>query len=129
MGSFYPILVSEKLVDTVNFYEDFFGFIPAIEKDGYVMLKGNDNPDLKIAVFDTRHECVSDRVPPVQGLIISLEVKDAKAAYDRLYMEGLELYKDFGHDIHGKPHFVVYDPNGVLVNVHEKTLVPDCLPF
>lgn len=127
MGSFYPVLVSDRFVDTVNFYEDFFGFVPAIEEEGYVMLKGQDNPGLQIAVFDTKHKCLSDRVPPVQGLILSLEVGDAKAAYDRLYMEGLELYKEYGRDLHGRPHFVVYDPNGVLVNVFEKLPVTDCL--
>jgi hypothetical protein len=34
-------------------------------------------------------------------------------------MEGLELYKEFGTDINGSRHFVVYDPNGILVNVTE----------
>lgn len=114
--SIYSTLVSDKLVQTVNFYEDHFGFIPVIEKDGYVMLQSKDNV---IAVFDAHHECVYERIKPVQGLILNIQLKNVEEIYNRLYMEGLEIYKELGQDINGKKHFVVYDPNGVLVNIHE----------
>ncbi len=123
MIGFYPTLVSDKLVETVNFYEDFFGFVPAIEKEGYAFLQNKDKPDICLAVFDAAHECVERLKESVSGLILSFPVKDVKGMYDRLYMEGLELYKDMGEDINGKQHFVVYDPNGILINVHESMAV------
>ncbi len=122
MANIYSTLVSDKLVSTVNFYEDYFGFIPVIERDGYVMLKNKDN---LIAVFDARHECVPDHMKPVQGVIVNVPHENVQEFYDRLYMEGLEIYKEPCIDINGKKHFVVYDPNGVLVNVHEPMDIPE----
>ena len=118
MGRFHTTLISDKLVATVNFYEDFFGFVAVIEKDGYVLLQKQDDPDLCISVFETTHKCVKD-VPPVKGLILNMYNTDVKETYDHLYMEGLEFFKALGTDIHGNNHFVVIDPNGVLINVCE----------
>lgn len=116
MAYFHPTLVSEKLVETVNFYEDFFGFVPSIEKDGYTLLQNRIDPNICIAVFDKNHKCAKD-LEKVQGLIINVPVKNLKVVYDDLYMEGLAIYKDLSEDIHGNKHFVVSDPNGVLVNI------------
>lgn len=118
MGRFHATLISDKMVDTVNFYEDFFGFVPVIEQERYVLLQRLDDPSLRIAVFDSAHPCIST-VSPSKGVILNLCTVDVKACYDELYMEGLELYKEYGTDVHGKHHFVVIDPNGVLVNVCE----------
>jgi uncharacterized glyoxalase superfamily protein PhnB len=119
MARFYPTLVSEQIVDTINFYEDYFGFVPTFEKEGYALLQDPKEPDTCIAVFDAHHDCVSRLEQSVQGVIITMAVDDIEAAYDNLYMEGLEMYKHMGVDVHGDRHFVVYDPNGILVNVIE----------
>ncbi|PZQ46408.1 MAG: glyoxalase [Micavibrio aeruginosavorus] len=117
MAQFYPTLVTDKLVSTVNFYEDYFGFVPAVEQDGYALLQNVNDPHNKIAVFDKTHRCVADFNQAVQGVILSIAVDDVDQAYDTLYMEGLEVYKELGTDVHGTRHFVVYDPNRILVNV------------
>ena len=77
-----------------------------------------------LAIFDAAHKCVDQLKQTVRGLILSIPVHDVKAAYDNLYMEGLDMYKEYGVDMHGKNHFVVYDPNGVLINVHEPLDIP-----
>jgi uncharacterized glyoxalase superfamily protein PhnB len=119
MTNFHPTIVSEKFIPTVNFYEDYFGFIVTLEQDGFTLLQKEASPGDRIAIFDKTHQCVEGRVKPVQGLILNIAVDDVKEKYDALYMEGLEIYKEYGLDIHGRKHFVVYDPNGVLINVHE----------
>lgn len=118
MGRFHTTLISSKLIETVNFYEDHFGFVPVVEKEGYYLLQKHDDADLMIAVFDADHPCVNT-VSPVQGMILNLTAEDVTTLYDYIYMEGLEIYKALGHDIHGQKHFVVFDPNGVLINVFE----------
>ena len=128
MTDFHPTIVSDKYVQTINFYEDFFGFVVTVEKDGFTLLQKATNPSNRIAIFDSSHECVEGRVNPVQGLILNMPVDDVRSKYDALYMEGLDLYKELGTDIHGRKHFVVYDPSGVLVNVHEAVEVSDFEP-
>ncbi len=121
MAPFYPTLVSDEFVDTVNFYEDYFDFVPAIEKDGFAMLQKKTDPSICIAVFDRQHKCVAHYGSKTQGLIVNIVESNVKSKYDALYMEGVEMYKDIGTDINGTEHFVVYDPNGILVNVHAPT--------
>lgn len=119
MGQFYPTLVTGNHVNTINFYEDYFGFVPTIEKDGYALLQSQTHPENYIALFEAGHECMAHFVQPVQGVILRICVEDIETAYDTLYMEGLEMFKELGTDINGARHFVVYDPNGILVNVVE----------
>ncbi|HEU4838532.1 MAG TPA: VOC family protein [Micavibrio sp.] len=118
MTVFHPTIVSSKLIATVNFYEDYFDFVPVVEEDGYTLLCTPDLHGGRIAIFDTRHRRVKD-VQPVRGLILNIPVEDVRGKYDLLYMEGLEFLKEPGTDIHGRKHFWVRDPNGVIVNVHE----------
>lgn len=119
MGRFDATLVSDRWIDTVNFYEDFFGFVPVVEKDGYVQLQKGDDAGMCLSVFSADHKCVKD-VPSVQGVILNFSVSDAKSAFDHFYMEGLDFFKEYGTDINGQNHFVVKDPNGVLINIKEK---------
>lgn len=121
MGRFYPTLVTGNHVDTINFYEDYFGFVPTVEKDGYALMQSQMNPDSFIAVFESGHQCVAPIQQSVQGLILTIGVDNLDDMYDTLYMEGIELYKELGTDINGDRHFVVYDPNRILVNVVERT--------
>lgn len=123
MTLLHPTIVSDKMVSTVNFYEDYFGFVPVVEKDGFTLLCNPEKQAEQIEIFDSNHRCIKG-VRPVQGLILNIPVEDVQKIYDLLYMEGLDLYKELGTDIHGRRHFVVYDPNGVLVNVHEAVDVP-----
>jgi len=127
MALFHPTIVSGKHIATVNFYEDYFDFIPVVEEDGFTLLRNPALEGERIAIFDASHECIKG-VDPVQGLILNIPVEDLSKKHDMLYMEGLEFFKDMGTDIYGRKHFVVYDPNGVLVNVHEAVEVPQLEP-
>lgn len=118
MGSFYPTIISKKMIATVNFYEDHFDFVPVVEEEGFTLLRNPELEDVCISIFEAGHKCIKG-VQPVQGLILNMPVEDVRKKYDMLYMEGLDIFKEFGTDLHGRRHFVVCDPNGVLVNVHE----------
>lgn len=119
MSPLYATLVTRDFASTVNFYEDFFGFAASVEQEQYAFLESPDNAANAIAVFDARHPCVDGQLAPVQGVILNIASHDVLGMYDYLYMEGVEVFKEPGTDVHGRKHFVVYDPNRVLVNVYE----------
>lgn len=127
MTVFHPTIVSNRLIATVNFYEDYFDFVPVVEEDGYTLLRAAGMHGGRIAIFDARHGRVKD-IQPVRGLILNIPVEDVRGKYDMLYMEGLEFVKEPEADIHGRKHFWVRDPNGVIVNVHEAVEVPALEP-
>ena len=44
VNGFYPVILTEKLDGTSNFYEMNFGFKPVFKSDWYVSLKMNESP-------------------------------------------------------------------------------------
>jgi len=117
----YPIICTDEFEQTVAFYEDYFDFLPALEMQGFVVLSSECAADMYIAVIDTKHPLIPERFKkPVSGLILSFPVKDAKAMYDKLYDEGLDLVSEPEYAKCGRKHFFVEDPNGILINIAEE---------
>ncbi len=113
---FHPTIVSDKVSHTVNFYEDHFEFVPTIEQDGYVFMQNKDRPEMCIAVVDVNHECIrNESVKPVQGLILNFPVADVNETFNALYFEGLDIQQEPKENKLGSRHFIVRDPNGVLI--------------
>ena len=52
------------------------------------------------------------------GLILNFEVEDVDAEYERLVIhEKLPLHLDIRDEEFGQRHFIVSDPNGVLIDM------------
>jgi hypothetical protein len=116
----YPIICTDKFVQTVNFYEDFLGYVPAIEMKGYVVLKREEFENMYIAVIDVKHRAIPEAYRrPVQGMILSYPVVDVKQAYQDFYWEGLNILHDPLEASCGRFHFMMEDPNGILIDVSE----------
>jgi catechol 2,3-dioxygenase-like lactoylglutathione lyase family enzyme len=118
MNSFYPVLMSDKIAETRNFYVQHFGFQITFEADWYVSLKSPDER-YELAFVAYNHETVvAEYQKPVQGLLLNFEVENADAEYNRLInMAGLPLRRELLTEDFGQRHFAVSDPNGVLIDV------------
>ncbi|MDH5456140.1 MAG: VOC family protein [Gammaproteobacteria bacterium] len=120
--SFYPVLETGDVVNTAKFYTDKFGFEMTFETEWYVSLRSKSNPAFELAVVSRDHPSV----PPgfrksVQGLILNFEVEDVDAEYDRLTSISLDLVSEIKTETWGQRHFIVQDPNGILVDVIQVT--------
>lgn len=119
--SFYPILMTDKYVETINFYEDFFDFAVETETDTFTILRHKEHDKVRIAVVATEHEEIpTTHVKLVQGLILNFPVSDIVDAYERYYMKGLEIKTKPKLSPYGRRHFMVEDPNGVLIDVMQE---------
>lgn len=54
---------------------------------------------------------------PAQGVILSIQVDDVDAAYAAVVKRGLRIADELRDEAFGMRHFMVSDPNGLLVNV------------
>ena len=116
----YPIICSEKFEETVAFYEDHFGYVPAFELPGFVILKRGDYEDMYLAIMDCMHEAIPEQYrKPTTGVILSYPVTDTKAAYQEMYWEGLKILSEPEDTVCGRRHYFVEDPNGILIDVAE----------
>ncbi len=139
----YPIICAKNLAQSVNFYEDFFDFVVALEMPGYVVMKREGFRDSHLAIIDKDHEQIPQAYRrPVQGMILSMPVTDARASYMAAYWEGLDLVSEPSESCCGRLHFMIEDPNGILIDVsqnvqmhgfikqdgsEEKVFVSDCV--
>ncbi len=118
LSSFYPVVMTERVAETRDFYIRHFDFDVTFDADWYVSLKRTD-ASYELAILDPRHETVPPAYSvPVSGLILNFEVADVDAEYQRLVVTaGLSEVLPLRNEAFGQRHFIVADPNGVLVDV------------
>lgn len=124
----YPVICSAFFNKTISFYEDYFNFSPVLEMEGYAVLKRADCQNSYLAVIDSLHDGIPQRFRrSVQGLILSFPVEDVADAYRKLYLEGLNILGEPDVVLCGRRHFLVEDPNGILISVAENVALEDIL--
>ncbi|MFD0656926.1 VOC family protein [Thermocatellispora tengchongensis] len=89
------------------------------EADWYVSLRRPGDPPYELALLDHGHPTVPEAYRrPVQGVLLNFEVEDVDAEWERLVLgEGLTAELDLRTEEFGQRHFIVADPNGVLIDV------------
>lgn len=123
LDSFYPVIGTQNLQASRDFYVGLLGFGLTFEADWYISLKHPRGHEL--ALLDYTHESVPvDYRKPLTGLLLlNFEVPDVDAEYARLIQEvGLPLLLELRSEAFGQRHFITVDPNGILIDVI--TLIP-----
>jgi catechol 2,3-dioxygenase-like lactoylglutathione lyase family enzyme len=119
LTGFYPVIGTAKLQESRDFYTRLLGFETTFEADWYVSLRRPGDPGYELALLDHMHPTIPDgyRVP-AQGLLLNFEVENVDAEWDRLVArEGLHPVLELRSEEFGQRHFMVADPNGVLIDV------------
>ncbi|MER5770398.1 VOC family protein [Streptomyces sp. NPDC001985] len=119
LTSFYPVIATDRVQETVDFYTRLMGFETTFEADWYVSLRRPGELPYELAVLDHTHPTIPEgHRNPVSGLLLNFEVADADAEWERLVVrEGLEPLLELRTEDFGQRHFIVADPNGVLIDV------------
>lgn len=117
--SIYPVLMTEKLTESCSFYKSYFDFIETFSSDWYISLlhpKGSE-----LAIIDAKHETIPKLYrKPVQGVIINIEVEDATGLYQEILEKNAAMITmPLKDEEYGQRHFVIQDPNNVMVDVIE----------
>lgn len=119
LTSFYPVIATSHLDESCDFYTRLLGFKTTFEVDWYVSLKRPGPPSYELALLDHTHPTLPEgyRVP-VRGLLLNFEVEDVDAQRQRLVeQEGLKAELALRSEDFGQRHFIVADPNGVLIDI------------
>ncbi|WP_371785036.1 VOC family protein [Streptosporangium subroseum] len=119
LTSFYPVICTARLRESRDFYTGLLGFEPTFEADWYVSLRRPGPLPCELALLDHDHPTLPEayRVP-VRGLLLNLEVEDVDAEWERLVVRGgLGAELELRSEDFGQRHFIVADPNGVLIDV------------
>lgn len=115
---FYPVLQTRDVAATAAFYQEHFGFSAAFSSDWYIHLQSDADPSVNLAVLDGSHETIPDvGRGQTSHMLLNFEVEDAAAEYERLTALGLDVVKPLCDEDFGQRHFILRDPNGVLIDI------------
>lgn len=116
LSSFYPVICTDRVAESRDFYVRLFGFEVTFEADWYVSLRRGGH---ELALLDHTHPTLPEGYRTrAAGLLLNVEVADVDAEWERLVAgEGLTPELPLRSEDFGQRHFIVTDPNGVLIDV------------
>lgn len=118
LTSYYPVLGCRDLAASRDFYVRHFGFEIVFESDWYIHLRHSQDPAVNLALLAPEHESVPAAYRrPADGVLLNFEMEEVDAFYDRCRTARLPIALDLRDEAWGQRHFIVVDPNGVLVDV------------
>src|SRR5687768_11339380 len=93
LSSHYPVLCTNRVQESREFYTTHFGFRVGVDLGWYVSLYLPDQPHYHLAIFEYDHPTMPEPFrKPVQGLILHFEVEDVDAEYERLTAAGVPIH-------------------------------------
>ena len=115
----YTIIVTDKRVECRDFYVRWFGFQVVFEASWFVYLAAAGEHPFGLAFMAPEHP---SRPPGPerfggQGLLITIQVADAEAEFDRLTRAGLSITYALRDEPWGQRRFGLVDPPGAWVDV------------
>ena len=117
-NQFYPVIMTDDVAATTEFYAANFRFHALFKSDWYVHLQSMEDETVNIAVLEGGHETVPESARGrVGGLILNFEVEDVDAEYARAQANALPILVALKDEPFGQRHFITTDPNGVLIDV------------
>ncbi len=116
--SYYPVIMTNDVTGTADFYRAHFGFAALFESDWYVHLQLEGDAPVNLAVLDGQHATIPEQARGrAAGVILNFEVEDPDAAYARAQAAGLPILLSLRDEPFGQRHFITSDPNGVLIDI------------
>jgi catechol 2,3-dioxygenase-like lactoylglutathione lyase family enzyme len=114
-----PNICTDRVAETRDFYLELLGFVVGFEHPGwYIQVSSPINPQLQLGIVRRDHEFTPKAFQqPAQGVIISVQVDDVDAAYAAALRRGSHVAHELRDENFGMRHFMVADPNGLLVNI------------
>lgn len=119
INSFYPVILTKDASGSRDFYTTHFPFEVTFDAGWYVSLKAKQEFPFELALLEPDHDTIPAgfRVALNGGLILNFEVDDADAEYARLQAAGLPIHLEIRSEAFGQRHFIISDPNGILIDV------------
>lgn len=125
MQSLFPCICSGDVKKAEQFYVSLFGFNSVFSVDWYVQLQSPEDENLQLAFVKHDHPSVPEGYSSVpRGTIVTIETQDVDTLHQKAAKAGHRMVVNLRNEVWGQRHFMIEDPNGVLVDV-VKMIEPD----
>ena len=115
-----PNMSSDAFVASRDFYVAMFDLVVSVEHDDWYMhLMPESNAMLNIGFVKPDHELFAGRTASsgTYGVVLTIHVDDVDEAYKRAKKLGAEIAAEIRNEDYGQRHFLMVDPNGLVLNV------------
>ncbi|MCG8683277.1 MAG: VOC family protein [Desulfobacterales bacterium] len=118
INSLYPVIGTKNIDASKQFYTSHFDFETVFDSDWYISMATSGNPSFELALLDYTHPSVPEKFQvQAKGLLINIEVEDVDQVYNHICRQGIDMILDIKSEEWGQRHFIIEDPNGLLVDV------------
>lgn len=114
----FPVFIVKDLDAAKSFYTENFSFDVVFSGDWYIHLVSKSGVQVGFLLSDQPTQ------PPIfqkpyfgEGVIFSLEVEDADAAFAIAKSKSLKVALELRSEDWGQRHFSIQDPNGVYLDI------------
>ena len=115
LQAIYPVIPARDPQVSKAFYLPLLDLEPTYEADFYISLASPDRR-CQLAFVQAGHESIPAPYRQLpQGCLVTVEVDDARSVYDRAVERGDEFALELRDEPWGQRHFMVRDPDGLLV--------------
>ena len=115
-----PNMSSERFEASRDFYMDLFDMVVSVEHGSwYLQLMAPEDRSLNVGFLQPGNEFFAGRTAPPgeYSIVLTVQVDDVDEAYSRAQGRGAEILLHIRDEDYGQRHFIVVDPNGLLLNV------------
>lgn len=116
--SSFPVFTVKDLLAAKSFYTENFGFDVVFSNEWYIHLVSKSGIQVGFMLPEQPTQ------PPIfqkpfygEGVILSLEVDDADAAFTAAKSKSLNIVLELQSEDWGQRHFCIQDPNGVHLDI------------
>jgi uncharacterized glyoxalase superfamily protein PhnB len=116
--SYYPVLMVRDVAGTAKFYLEHFRFQAVFESHWYMHLQSKEDASVNLAILDGHHETVPEALRGYTShALLNFEVDDVDSEYAMAQKAGLPVKLTLRDEAFGQRHFIIADPNGVLLDI------------
>jgi predicted enzyme related to lactoylglutathione lyase len=115
-----PNMASENFNASRDFYMDVFDMVVSVEHGSwYLQLMAPEQRSLNLGFLQPGHEFFGGHETPSGGysLVLTIQVDDVDEAYARVQARAAKVLLGIRDEEYGQRHFLVLDPNGLVLNV------------
>lgn len=124
LKNIYPLIVTDKLEETKNFYMNVLGFSSIFESDWYIQLeKDNNQVAFMIENAENQPEFLHRKFDG-KGVVITLEYENVDQVYESFPKKEF-IIQDLKDEEWGQRHFLVKDPIGIIIDIVKYTSAED----
>ena len=116
--SSFPVFIVKDLDAAKSFYTENLGFDVVFSVDWYIHLVSRSGVQIGFLLPDQPSQPPIFQKPYLgEGVIFSLEVDDADAAFAVATSRSLDIVLELRSEDWGQRHFCIKDPNGIYLDI------------